>query len=167
MPKFFTKVFAENLDAVAAISVREAQDGDVLQPGVGFVAPGDHHVVIIRQGDSRAMISITTEPLDSPYRPSVDCAMASAAEQFGPATIGLVLTGMGNDGLVGSQRIKQHGGTVLVQDEATSLIYGMPCAVVEAGLADAVLSDTQIVAALMQRVDALCVGSRSLEISQS
>jgi len=157
LPKFFTKVFAENLDAVSAISVREAQDGEVLQPGLGFVAPGDQHVVITRQGDGRARVSITTEPLDSPYRPSVDCAMASAAEQFGPATIGLVLTGMGNDGMVGSQMIKQHGGTVFVQDEATSLIYGMPCAVVEAGWADAVLPDTQIVAALMQTVDAVCV----------
>jgi len=167
MPKFFTKVFAENLDATAAISVREAQDGDVLQPGVGFVAPGDHHVVISRQGDGRARVLIATEPLDFPYRPSVDCAMTSAAEQFGPTTIGLVLTGMGNDGMVGSQRIKEHGGTVLVQDEATSLMYGMPRAVVEAGWADAVLPDTQIVAALMQTVEALRGGTRSLEIAQS
>ena len=159
MPKFFTKVFAENLDAVAAISIREVQDGDVLQPGVGFVAPGDHHVVISRQGDGRARVLIATEPLDSPYRPSVDCAMSSAAEQFGSATIGLVLTGMGNDGMVGSQRIKEHGGTVLVQDEASSLIYGMPRAVVKAGWADAVLPDTEIVSALMETVDAVCVGT--------
>lgn len=160
MPKFFTKVFAESLDAVAAFPIREAQDGDELQPGTGFVAPGDHHVLITRQGDGRAKVSIATEPLAYPYRPSVDCAMASAAEQFGQSTIGLVLTGMGNDGMVGSQAIKEHGGTVLVQDEATSLIYGMPRAVVEAGWADAVIPDGQLVAALLNAVDAVYSANR-------
>ena len=82
--------------------------------------------------------------------------MVSAAELFTQSTVGLILTGMGNDGLVGSQKIKEQGGMVLVQDEATSLMYGMPQAVAEAGVADAVLPDTQLAAALAQAVDSVC-----------
>ena len=160
MPKFFTKVFAENLHAVAAIPICEAQDGDILRPGRGFVAPGDHHLVVARQDDGQAMLRIVTEPLGYPYRPSVDAAMASAAEQFGRSTVGLVLTGMGNDGMVGSQKIKAHGGIVLAQNEATSMIYGMPRAVVELGLADAVLSDVELSTALIQAVDSVCFATR-------
>jgi len=160
MPKYFTKVFADKLDAVATIPIREAQDGDALEPGVGFVVPGDHHVQVIRQGDGKAVIALSDEPLGYLYRPSIDCAMTSAAEQFGPLTVGVVLTGMGDDGMIGSQKIKEHGGVILAQDEATSLIYGMPRAVVEAGLADAVVSDVEIIAALMEAVDSICVINR-------
>jgi two-component system chemotaxis response regulator CheB len=160
MPKFFTKVFAENLNAMGAIPIREAQDGDILRPGLGYVAPGDHHILIERQCDGQAMITITTKSLRYPYRPSIDGAMTSAAEQFGKSTIGLVLTGMGNDGMVGSQKIKEQGGMVLVQDEATSLIYGMPRAVAELGLADAVLPDDQLTKAILQAVDSVCVARR-------
>jgi len=160
MPKYFTKVFADNLDAVAAIPIREAQDGDALQPGVGFVVPGDHHVRVVRQVDGRAVMALANESLAYPYRPSIDCAMTSAAEQFGPLTVGVVLTGMGDDGMVGSQTIKEHGGLILAQDEATSFIYGMPRAVVEAGLADAVISDVQISSALVQAVESACVINR-------
>jgi two-component system chemotaxis response regulator CheB len=160
MPKYFTKVFADNLDAVATIPIREAQDGDALQPGVGFVVPGDHHGRVIRQGDGKALIALSAEPLRYPYRPSIDCAMTSAAEQFGSLTVGVVLTGMGDDGMTGCQRIKEHGGIILAQDEATSLIYGMPRAVVEARLADRVVSDVEIITALMQAVDSICVINR-------
>ncbi len=155
MPKYFTKVFAENLNAVAGFPIREAQDGDELQPGLGFVAPGNQHIVITRQLDGRPRIQFATESLEHPYRPSIDCAMGSAAEQFGQSLVGLVVTGMGNDGRAGSQHIKGQGGTVLVQDEATSLIYGMPRAVAEAGIADAVLPDVQLATALMQTVNSL------------
>ena len=167
MPKYFTKVFAEKLHAVAAFPIREAQDGDELQPGVGFVAPGDHHVLISRKVNDRPRIRFGTKPFEHSYRPSIDCAMVSAAEVFGPSTVGLILTGMGNDGLVGSQKIKAQGGTVLVQDEATSLIYGMPQAVAEAGVADAVLPDTQLAAALVQVVDSVCFANGSFKISHS
>ena len=157
MPKFFTKVFAENLNRVSAIPIREAQDGDVLQSGQGLVAPGDHHIFITRQANGQATISLSTEMLPYPYRPSIDGAMVSAAEQFGRSIIGFVLTGMGNDGMAGSQAIKERGGKVIAQDEATSLIYGMPRAVVEANLADAVLPDIQLGGALIQAVDSLCL----------
>jgi len=160
MPKYFTKVFAEQLDAVATIPIREAQNGEVLEPGVGFVVPGDQHVRVIRHNDGSAVLALSKEPLHYPYRPSIDQAMISAAEQFGSLTVGVVLTGMGEDGKLGCQAIKERGGTILAQDEATSLIYGMPRAVVEACLADTVVSDVDISTALMQAVDSLCVVNR-------
>ena len=160
MPKFYTKVFAERLNTLANIPIYEAQDGDELLPGVGLVAPGAFHVSMIRQTDGRVFIKLESESLGYPYRPSVDCAMASAAEQFSEATVGLVLTGMGNDGVVGCQKIKESGGIVLIQDESSSLIYGMPRAVNEAGLADAVLPDVELGSALRQAVDSFAVVSR-------
>ena len=160
IPKFYTKVFAEHLNALANIPICEAQDGDELVPGVGLVAPGAHHVSMARQIDGRVFIKLESESLGYPYQPSVDCAMASAAEQFSGATVGLVLTGMGNDGVVGCQKIKENGGIVLIQDKPSSLIYGMPRAVYEAGLADAVLSDVEIGPALRQAVDSFALVSR-------
>ncbi len=156
MPKYFTKVFAENLQAAAAFPIREAQDDVALQPGVGFVVPGDQHAVIIREGDDCPRIRFVSELVEYPYRPSIDCTMTSAAKEFGHNLVGLVVTGMGNDGLMGCQKIKDQGGTVLVQDESTSLIYGMPRAVAEAGLADGVLSDVQIAEALVATVGSFC-----------
>lgn len=161
MPKYFTKVFAENLHAVSAFPIREAKDGVALEPGVGFVVPGDQHAVIIRERDSCSRIQFVSESIEYAYRPSIDCAMTSAAEQFGDNLVGLVVTGMGNDGLMGSQRIKERGGTVLVQDETTSLIYGMPRAVAEAGFADVVLPDVHIAAALVEAVSLSCEANRA------
>ena len=157
MPKYFTKVFSENLNAIAAIPIFEAQDGDEIRPGRGYVAPGNTHVVISRHLDGLPRIQLVTDSMEFPYCPSIDCSMVSAAEEFGPSTVGLILTGMGNDGMAGSQKIKEKGGVVLVQDEATSLIYGMPRAVTEAGVADAMIPDLQLGTVLMQTVDSLCV----------
>ena len=153
MPKFFTKVFSKNLNAVASFPIREARNGDVLKPGMGFVAPGDQHLFIDRQTDGQAVIRISAEPAHFPYRPSVDCAMGSAAEQFGSSVIGVVVSGMGNDGVEGCQKIKEYGGIVLVQNEASALMYGMPGAVVEAGWADAIISDEQLAECLSQAVE--------------
>lgn len=155
MPKFFTKVFSEYLNAICPFPIREACNGDWLEPGIGFVAPGDQHLSIDRQADGRAVISITNESEALPYRPSVDCAMVSAAQHFGSFVIGVVVSGMGNDGLVGCQKIKEYGGIVLVQDEATALMYGMPRAVLEAGCADAEVSDVQLALCLLRSVDAI------------
>ena len=155
MPNFFTKVFAEILNAVAPFPIREARNGDWLEPGVGFVAPGDQHLFIDRQAKGPAVIKILTESVQFSYRPSVDGAMISAAEHFGSSVIGVVVSGMGNDGVAGCQTIKENGGTVLVQDEATALMYGMPKAVVEAGWADVVVSDVQLAEWLILAVEAI------------
>jgi two-component system chemotaxis response regulator CheB len=155
MPKFFTKMFAENLNGVAPFPIREARNGDWLEPGLGLVAPGDQHLFIDRQANGRAVIKISTESVQFSYRPSVDGAMVSAAEHFGSSVIGVVVSGMGNDGVVGCQKIKEYGGTVIVQDEVTALMYGMPRAVVEAGCADAVVSDVHLVECVIQAVEAI------------
>ena len=153
MPKFFTKVFSRNLNAVSPFPIREARNGDVVRPGMGFVAPGDQHLFIERLADGRAAIRISAEPAHLPYRPSVDCAMASVAEQFGSSVTGVVVSGMGDDGVAGCQKIKECGGTVLVQNEASALMYGMPRAVVEAGWADAMVSDVQLAECLRHAVE--------------
>ncbi len=160
MPKYFTKVLAEQLNAVASIPIREAQDEDVLHPGVGLVVPGNQHARIMRRADGLPVLALSEEPKHYPYRPSIDQAMISAAEQFGSSTVGVVLTGMGEDGKHGSQVIKAYGGTIVAQDEASSLIYGMPRAVVEAGLADRIVSDVNVCSALIQAVDSRCVVTR-------
>jgi len=158
MPKFFTKVFAENLNAVAPFPIREACNGDLLEPGIGLVAPGDQHLFINCQANGRAAIEISTESEQFSYRPSVDGAMVSAAEHFGSSVVGVVVSGMGNDGVAGCQKIKEYGGTVLVQDEATALMYGMPRAVVAAGWADAVVSDIQLAECMIQAVEVIGEG---------
>ncbi len=155
LPKYFTKVFAGQLDEVASIPICEAQDGDELRPGRGYVAPGDQHVMISRQTDGLSRIQMANSTVDDLYRPSIDCAMASAVEQFGSATVGVILTGMGQDGLKGCQSIKACGGTVLIQDEETSLISSMPHAVNEAGIADAVIPDIQLARRLAQVVSSI------------
>ena len=167
MPKYFTNVFAESLNAIGTLAIREAQDGDEFQVGKGFVVPGDHHMRVTRKSTGQAILTIDSESQGLSYRPSIDCAMVSAAEQFGQATVGLVLTGMGDDGMVGCQKIKECGGTVLVQDEATSLIYGMPRAVADAGMADAVLSDVQLAMALVQAAESACGANRSFKVLAS
>jgi two-component system, chemotaxis family, protein-glutamate methylesterase/glutaminase len=155
MPKFFTKVFSENLNAISHFPIREAHHGDYLEPGIGFVAPGDQHLFLGRRNDNRTTIEISSEPGQLTYRPSVDWAMSSAAENFGPFVVGVVVSGMGNDGVMGCQKIKEYGGTVLVQDETTALMYGMPRAVAEAGWADVVVPDTQLAGCLRQIVEAM------------
>ena len=158
MPKFFTKVFAEKLNAAAPFPIREACNGDWLEPGVGLVAPGDQHLFIGCQANGRAVIEISTESGQFSYRPSVDGAMVSAAEHFGSSVVGVVVSGMGNDGVAGCQKIKEYGGTVLVQDEASALMYGMPRAVVAAGWADAVVSDNQLAECMIQAVEVIGEG---------
>lgn len=137
MPGTFTKAFAERLNRQSPLTIKEAEDGDRLLPGHVYVAPGGMQLMI----DNRAGGSIHIRESDDriSYRPSVDIALASAAKHFGRKALAVILTGMGSDGKEGAQLLKQAGGTVWAQDEATSVIYGMPMAVVKAGLASKVL----------------------------
>jgi two-component system chemotaxis response regulator CheB len=140
MPKTFTGTYAERINGKCAITVREAVDGELLRPGVALIAPGGMHVTLARQASG---LAVKTEPVANypkhVFVPSIDVMMSSMAEMSGGAMAGVILTGMGNDGLKGMQLLKQKGGTTIVQDEATSVIYGMPRACVEAGVADVVL----------------------------
>ncbi|MBS1798971.1 MAG: chemotaxis-specific protein-glutamate methyltransferase CheB [Acidobacteria bacterium] len=143
MPKLFTGVLSERLDRCCSLNVAEAYHGAPLKAGAIWIAPGDEHMEIMSQPqigwDGRiargASIKLhRQEPLNH-CRPSVDYLFHSAAHLYGAGTLGLVLTGMGSDGLEGSRSIRNAGGTVLAQDEATSAVWGMPGRVVEAGVA--------------------------------
>jgi two-component system chemotaxis response regulator CheB len=145
MPKAFTGPFADRLNAKCSLNIREAVDGDILKPGMALIAPGGMHTMLARQG---ATIVVRTQPVSSypqyVYIPSVDLLMSSMSEATSGAMLGVILTGMGNDGFKGMQQLKQRGGVTIVQDEATSTIYGMPKSCVEGGVADEVLPLGQI-----------------------
>jgi len=136
MPENFTRAFAERLDRIANLSIKEAQTGDELAPGKVFVAPGGKQLMFDKHGSSIKIIS-GDERVN--YKPCVDITYASAAQVFGGDVLALVLTGMGSDGCEGGRLLKNKGATIWAQDEATCVVYGMPAAVAKAGLVDRVL----------------------------
>lgn len=145
MPKAFTGPYAERLNAKCSLSIKEAAEGDILRPGTALIAPGGMHSRLVRQ---TAGLAVRTAPTDQfpgyIYVPSVDIMMSSMADAAGGSVLGVILTGMGNDGFKGMNHIKEKGGATLVQDEATSTIYGMPKACIQGGVADLVLPLDQI-----------------------
>lgn len=134
MPAAFTKAFAERLDKLCRISVKEAADGDVLRPGLALLAPGGKQMMV----DARGVVRILPGDERLNYRPCVDITFGSAAKSYTDKVLAVVLTGMGADGREGARLLKQGGSQVWAQDEASCVIYGMPMAVVKANLADAV-----------------------------
>ncbi|MBF8668063.1 chemotaxis response regulator protein-glutamate methylesterase [Pseudomonas putida] len=140
MPAAFTKAFAERLDKLCRISVKEAEDGDMLRPGLALLAPGGKQMMI----DGRGTVKILPGDERLNYKPCVDITFASAAKSYGDKVLSVVLTGMGADGREGARLLKQGGSTVWAQDEASCVIYGMPMAIVKANLADAVYSLDEI-----------------------
>ena len=132
------------------LQVAEAAGGEVLKPGTVLIAPGDFHLELARRGTA-VVTTINQAPPENSCRPAVDVLFRSAADIYGPSCLGLVLTGMGHDGLRGAEHIVRAGGTVLAQDEATSVVWGMPRAVAEAGLAAETLSLDSIAAELERR----------------
>lgn len=139
MPASFTPAFAERLNKLCQIEVRQAEDGDVLRPGLALLAPGGKQMMIEnRSGQARVRILPGDERLN--YKPCVDVTFGSLARSFPGKTLGVILTGMGSDGKEGCRLMKQSGSDVWSQDEKSSVIYGMPMAVAKAGLTDEVLS---------------------------
>ncbi|OWY63962.1 chemotaxis response regulator protein-glutamate methylesterase [cyanobacterium TDX16] len=138
MPPMFTQLLAERLAAKSRLKVAEAVSGRVLEPGQVWIAPGDFHLAVQRDGDVVRLVTHQAPPENS-CRPSVDVLFSSVTEVFGASAIAIVLTGMGQDGLRGCQQLREAGGRVLVQDEASSVVWGMPGFVANAGLANRVL----------------------------
>jgi two-component system chemotaxis response regulator CheB len=136
MPAAFTKAFAERLDKLCRISVKEAEDGDILRPGLALLAPGGKQMMI----DGRGAVKILPGDERLNYKPCVDITFGSAAKSYGDKVLAVVLTGMGADGREGARLLKQGGSSIWAQDEASCVIYGMPMAIVKAELADAVYS---------------------------
>ena len=146
MPEVFTRLFAARLNSRCRIEVREAAEGDPVRPGVIYIARGDSHMepVVASRPGSRPTLRLTQGPPENHCRPAADVLFRSAATVYGSAVLALVLTGMGSDGLVGCRRIRELGGCVVVQDQATSAVWGMPGAVAGAGLAHKILPLPQI-----------------------
>jgi len=138
MPPMFTKLLADRLSAGSPLLVQEAAGGEILAPGQVWIAPGDHHMTVVR-GPRGVKLKLDQGPPENSCRPAVDVLFRSVAEVYGASALATVLTGMGQDGLIGASWIKEHGGLVLAQDEATSVVWGMPGYVVRGGLADRVL----------------------------
>ncbi|RKG87819.1 protein-glutamate methylesterase/protein-glutamine glutaminase [Corallococcus terminator] len=153
MPPLFTRLLAERLEGVSKLRVREAVSGDLLRPGSVWVAPGDFHLAL--SSDSTGVRILTHQgPPENACRPAVDVLFRSAVEVYGPGVLAVVLTGMGQDGLRGCRRVDEAGGQVVVQDQATCVIGGMPGAVEQAGLADGVVPLDDVAAELVRRVEA-------------
>ncbi|MCL5960866.1 MAG: chemotaxis response regulator protein-glutamate methylesterase [Chloroflexi bacterium] len=135
MPPGFTRSLAQRLDDVSALKVKEAEQGDTVQAGMAFLAPGNFHMTVSHGGS----IDLNQGPPQHGVRPAVDVTMETAAATYGHSTIGVVMTGMGCDGTRGSKLIRGAGGKIIAEDEGTCVVYGMPRSVVEAGLADRVV----------------------------
>ncbi|BAJ65143.1 protein-glutamate methylesterase/protein-glutamine glutaminase [Anaerolinea thermophila] len=136
MPPGYTALFAARLNEISRLEVLEAAEGDEMRPGRVLLAPAGQHLTLRRTPESRVVAALSLRPLDTPHRPSVDVLFKSAAEVYGSRLLGIVMTGMGNDGTSGAAWIKSQGGTVIAEARESCVVYGMPRSVVEAGLAD-------------------------------
>ena len=147
MPPLFTAMLAQRLAGAGKLPVVEASAGTRIEAGHVYLAPGDHHLVV-----DRGALRTTHDPPECSCRPSVDVLFRSVAAAYGAGALGVVMTGMGSDGMRGAEAIREHGGTVLVQDQASSVVWGMPGAVVRAGAASAVVSLDALAGEIARRV---------------
>ncbi|MFA5975063.1 MAG: chemotaxis-specific protein-glutamate methyltransferase CheB [Elusimicrobiota bacterium] len=152
MPPLFTRLLAERLSSQSHLRVIEAVSGDRIFPGSIWVAPGDYHMVLERHSDDLVTVQTNQNPPENWCRPSVDVLFKSVAETYVGQTLAVILTGMGQDGLRGCETIASFGGQIIAQDEATSVVWGMPGFVVHAGLAEKVLPLREIAPEIIRRV---------------
>jgi two-component system chemotaxis response regulator CheB len=151
MPPVFTKLLAERLAAKASIPVGEGMLYQTLAPGHAWVAPGDFHMTVERDGDEVRLVT-DRSALENSCRPAADVLFRSLARVYGPHVLAVVMTGMGQDGLHGCEQVHAAGGQVIVQDEASSVVWGMPGFVARAGLADKVVPLKGLGAEIANRV---------------
>jgi two-component system chemotaxis response regulator CheB len=152
MPQHFTAAFARRLNESSRMTVREAVAGDVLAAGTAFVAPGNRHITLMRQKRGALAIAVHDGPLVNRHRPSVDVLFESAARALGGSAVGVLLTGMGRDGAEGLLRMRKAGAFTIAQDEASSIVFGMPKAAIELGAVAKVLAADRIGAELLEAV---------------
>lgn len=152
MPPSFTGPFAERLNHLSAIEVKEAENGEPIRKGTAYIAPGRGHMSVLRKKLTETVISVTEERGEYIYRPSVDVLMLSVVDNFSGHVLGVILTGLGNDGSKGMKEIKNKGGRTIAESEKTCVVYGMPRAVVEAGLADKIVPLDEIAGEIINSV---------------
>jgi len=152
MPKAFTGAFAERLNSLSKLSVKEAENGEKVNPGCVYLTPGGTQTRVKKRSLTDVYIEIKNDPEDSLYKPCVDVCMTSVAQCYLGMSMGVILTGMGHDGLEGMKAIKAQGGKTIAQSEETCTVYGMPKAVVEAGLADKIAPIDKIAAEIVNMI---------------
>jgi two-component system chemotaxis response regulator CheB len=152
MPVGYTELYARKLNEQSALTVLEAQGGELVTPGHVYIAPAGRHLTLRRNVGGQVITYLDVRPLDTPYRPSVDSLFQSAADVYGARVLGIVMTGMGSDGREGAAWIKAKGGVVLTESEASCVVYGMPRSIVEAGLSDGEVRLEQMADAVLERV---------------
>jgi two-component system chemotaxis response regulator CheB len=152
MPPLFTQLLAERLSAQSGMRVEEAAPGSAVEPGKVLVAPGDHHMRLRRTESGKVVAALDQGPPENSCRPAVDVMFRSVAELYGGSTIAIVLTGMGQDGLRGTELLRPKGAYIIVQDEASSVVWGMPGAVAKAGLADAIVDLNCVVPEVLKQI---------------
>jgi len=152
MPPVFTKPFAERLNQMTALEIKEAEHGEPIKKGIVYIAPGKGHMSVERKRITETTISISENNKKYVYKPSVDELMISVVENFSGHVLGVILTGLGNDGLKGMKEIKNSGGRTIAESEATCVVYGMPKAVVESGAADKVVPVEEIAGEIINAV---------------
>jgi two-component system chemotaxis response regulator CheB len=152
MPENFTRAFAARLDVICRISVKEAENNDTVIRGRALIAPGNHHLLLKRSG-ARYYVEVKDGPLVSRHRPSVDVLFRSAARYAGRNAVGVIMTGMGDDGAKGMLEMKEAGAVTIAQDEESCVIFGMPKKAIELGAVDRVLPLSAIPAAVIRETN--------------
>jgi two-component system chemotaxis response regulator CheB len=148
MPAAFTKSLAERLNSLSNVAVKEGENGERLAPGVVYIAPGGKHMTV-RNRVTYTELILSDEPADTLHKPAVDVMVKSVVENYHSAILSVILTGMGSDGLEGVRAVKKNGGVVFAQNEASCVVYGMPRAIVENGLADKIIPLDQMAAEIV------------------
>jgi two-component system chemotaxis response regulator CheB len=150
MPIGYTTMYAQRLNDACPLKVVEANDGDPIVPGTMFLAPAGRHLLLMRSPDGAVHARLDVRPIDTPHRPAVDVLFRSAANVYGSRVLGVIMTGMGNDGLIGSAHIKAKGGRILTEAESSCVVYGMPRAVAEAALSDRAVPLDDLAATILE-----------------
>jgi len=151
MPPMFTQLLAQRLKAKSKVGVEEASEGSLLEAGKVLIAPGNYHMRLKHDGE-QVRVTLDQEPPENSCRPAVDVLFRSVSDVFGGATVAAVLTGMGQDGLRGVEQLKAEGAYIIAQDEASSVVWGMPGAIVDSGLADSVLDLKAVVPDILKQI---------------
>ena len=151
MPPKFTKSLSERLNSTSNIMIKEAEDGDILERGCGYIAPGDYHMKIVKESDN-LVIRLNQEPKVMGLRPTVDILMESVSKIKDYSKLGIILTGMGSDGAKGIEKMKESNSYTIAQDEATSVVFGMPKAAIASNCIDEVLPLDKIADKIISKV---------------
>ena len=152
MPRGFTGPFAQRLNGLCQITVKEATEGDLVEPGIALIAPAGQQTTVARRSATKGIIHLSPEPNNTPHIPSVDVMMLSVSESFSALAMGIIMTGMGSDGCAGMAAIARKSGITVGQDEATCAVYGMPKSCAESGSLQRVVPLREIPEQILQAV---------------